>query len=204
MKIQERTAIGILVLFYAVGIIGMQTSYRNFFLQLTPYHLLLSFVVFALSAKKQRNLAIDMILIAGCAYLIEWIGVHKGWLFGNYGYGSNLGPKADGIPLVIALNWVMLVFGAASLVKRISLPQSIQIILGALLMTGLDFLMEPVAVKSGYWSWASGEIPWFNYSCWFVFSGLFQMWIYRRKSVQVNKVWSVLFILMAAFFAILN
>lgn len=204
MKIQERTAIGILVLFYAVGIIGMLTSFRSFFLQLTPYHLLLSFVIFALSAKKQRNLAVDMLLIAGCAYLVEWIGVHKGWLFGSYVYGPNLGPKVDGIPVVIALNWVMLVFATASLVKRISLPQYVQAVLGALLMTGLDFLMEPVAVKSGYWYWTSGEIPWYNYVCWFLCAFVFQVWIYRRKSVQVNKVWSVLFMLMIAFFAILN
>jgi putative membrane protein len=45
------------------------------------------------------------------------------------------------------------------------------IIDGATLAVFFDWLMEPVAVKLGYWSWnGDGSIPMFNYICWFIVS----------------------------------
>ena len=41
---------------------------------------------------------------------------------------------------------------------------------GALLASFFDWLMEPIAVKLGYWQWASETIPVYNYICWFLCS----------------------------------
>jgi putative membrane protein len=43
-----------------------------------------------------------------------------------------------------------------------------------------DWLMEPVAVKLGFWTWLSLDIPVYNYVCWFIVSAgllvLFRKW----------------------------
>ena len=43
-------------------------------------------------------------------------------------------------------------------------------IFGASLATIFDALMEPVAVRLGYWQWSGGVIPWFNYASWWLVS----------------------------------
>jgi putative membrane protein len=46
-------------------------------------------------------------------------------------------------------------------------------LLGAAVATGFDWIMEPVAVALGFWTWAGdGAIPLFNYFCWFTISWL--------------------------------
>lgn len=205
MKFSPNTLIGILILFYAVGIIGMFTPYRDFFLALTPFHLMLSALLFFIGQTKWNwTFGIDAILIICLSFGAEWIGVHTGYLFGSYAYGPNLGYRFDGIPVLIGINWLMLTFGSASLVRSLQLKGTLAVVLGAVLMTGLDWLMEPVAIKSGFWHWKSAQIPVYNYICWFGLSLLFQLWIAKRKTASVNKVWSALFILMVVFFAILN
>lgn len=205
MKLSSNTIIGILILFYAVGVVGMFTPYRELFLALTPFHLGLSFVCFMLAHSKwSSNFILDIVLIFLVSFGAEWIGVHTGYLFGAYAYGPNLGVRFDGIPILIGVNWLMLSYGSASLVRALHVKGTFAVLFGALLMTGLDWLMEPVAVKSGFWHWKNGVIPLFNYVCWFGLSFLFQCWISYRKTAVVNKVWTALFILMVVFFAILN
>ena len=201
----ENKLIGIAGLFYLVGIVGMFTDYRSFFLSLTPYHLLLNFLLFLLARSKwDLRFLSDVLLIGLIALLAEWIGVHTGFLFGTYQYGSNLGVQLDGVPLIIGLNWVMLTFSAASLVKQFNLSGWGQIISATAVMVGLDWLMESVAGKSDYWHWTNGAVPIYNYVCWFGVALFFQWWIERRKTAVSNKVWASLFVMMTLFFAILR
>lgn len=150
------------------------------------------------------KLIVDMLLIGIISFLIEWIGVHTGWLFGNYSYGNNLGWKLDGIPVIISINWLLVTFSANALASKVPVRPIIQATIAACLMTGLDFLIEPVAIKSDYWAWSDGSIPMFNYLCWFAFSLLFSFWIHARKNVQKNQVSMVIYVVMLLFFAILN
>lgn len=195
----------ILMIFYTVGVIGLHTDMRGAFLKLTPFNLLLSFGCLYLSfedysAKKH----VDLFLVALCGYLIEWVGVHTSLLFGHYAYGTVLGFKADDIPLIIGLNWVLLTFGAAAIVHKWKLPLLLKALVSGVLMTALDWLMEPVAIRSGFWHWIDGPIPVYNYVCWMLFSTLFSYWILKRKTVETNKVSVGLFVIIALFFAILN
>ena len=41
--------------------------------------------------------------------LTEAIGVNTGLLFGTYEYGANLGFKIFGVPLIIGVNWTVLI-----------------------------------------------------------------------------------------------
>ncbi|MDR0803180.1 carotenoid biosynthesis protein [Fluviicola sp.] len=205
LKTRQNLLLAILIIFYTVGIIGLHTNLRGTFLTLIPFNLLLSFGCLYLSFKNfSLKKHLDIFLIAGCGYLIEWIGIHTSWLFGNYVYGSVLGFKLDGVPLIIGLNWVLLTFGAAAIVHKWTIPLLLKALVSGVLMTALDWLMEPVAVRSGFWSWQNGPVPLYNYACWMIFSTLFSYWILERKTVETNKVSVGLFGIIVLFFAILN
>lgn len=195
----------ILIVFYSVGVIGLHTSFRASFLTLTPFNLLLSFACLYLSFKDlSLKKHVDFFLIALAGYVIEWIGIHTSYLFGNYQYGSVLGFKFDGVPLIIGLNWVLLTFGASAIVNKWKIPLLLKALVAGALMTALDWLIEPVAVKSGFWWWENGSIPVYNYICWMIFSTLFCYWVLKRKTVETNKVSIGLFGIIVLFFAILN
>jgi putative membrane protein len=44
-------------------------------------------------------------------------------------------------------------------------------------MTTLDFLVEPVAMKLGFWSWENDIIPLQNYAMWFLTSVIIHSFI---------------------------
>lgn len=193
-------------IFYLVGLLGMSIGpYKSFFVGLSFFHLLLSFGVLLLGRKKHTA---PLWLFIGIAFAtgmtVEWLGVHTGLLFGNYHYGSVLGPKIFDVPLIIGVNWAMLSMVSAALLGSLQLGFWLEIILAAALMVFLDFLMEPVAVKLGFWYWKGGIIPTFNYVCWFGTS-LFLQFIYRKWRLnEANNVAVALFIYMTIFFTFLN
>lgn len=202
---KEILLIAFLVIFYSVGTIGILTpSVTDQFLELSFLNLMLSMLVVVLARNsKMKEFILFLLLCFSVGMLAELIGTKTGLLFGNYSYGDNLGPKFFGVPFVIGFNWGILIVGSASLVNRFSLPLIIKVIFAALLMTGLDYLMEPVAIESDYWSW-EGEIPLYNYICWFVVSLPLHYLYFKTKLAESNKVYNTLFIILCIFFIILN
>ena len=195
----------ILIIFYTVGLIGLHTSYRRDFLDLTPFNLLLSFGCLYLSFKDYSlKKHVDILLIGVAGYLIEWIGVHTSVLFGHYQYGSVLGYKVDGIPLMIGVNWILVTFTATAIVHSWKIPLFLKAVIAGALMTGLDWIIEPVAIRSGFWSWQNDTVPLYNYICWMIFSTIFAYWVLKRKTTESNKVTVGLFVILVIFFAILN
>ena len=202
MKRREIILSGILVIFYTVGIVGTHISvYKDSFFGLSYFNLLLSFVILIL-ARNDKNKAFWGFL--GFAFfigmLVEWIGVHTGLLFGDYYYGKNLGFKVFEVPLVIGLNWAMLTVVSSSVVSKINTNGLIKIILSALAMTLFDMLMEPVAIRSDFWLWKDGVIPFYNYVCWFLISLILQAIYFRLNLVESNKVHNLLLLCMTIFF----
>lgn len=198
--------IAILIIFHTVGLVGLSMpAYREQFLELSFMNLMLSFVVLIASRKEQMNrflLFLGICFITGMA--VEWIGIHTGLLFGDYQYGSNLGVKLAGVPLIIGVNWGVLSVSACTISGLFRLKVIPSAILSAALMTGLDFLIEPVAILSDYWTWNSSEIPLFNYLCWFLIAIPLHYVYFRWKLVEKNKVAIALFVILSLFFIILN
>jgi bisanhydrobacterioruberin hydratase len=194
-----------LVIFYTVGTIGLLLpQYREQFLSLSFLNLTLSFLVVLLARSKDRQkFYLFLFLSFMVGMTVEWIGTKTGLLFGNYSYGANLGPKISGVPLVIGFNWGILVVTSASVIEKIKGTVLAKSVLAAGLMTLLDVLMEPVAIKSDYWTWV-GEIPLYNYVCWFVISLPLHYLYFKSKLVEANKVYTTLFWILTIFFIILN
>ena len=206
MRIKEPTLIAILIIFYLVGTVGILIpAYKNSFLALSFFNLILSFVLMLFARRKQFLpflLFLIVCFIVGIG--VEWIGIHTGYLFGEYSYGKNLGAKFSGVPWVIGLNWGLLIVTSASIVNKFNTSVYIKAVLAALLMTGLDYLMEPVAVESNFWTWKNGSIPMYNYVCWFFVSLPLQLLYFKFKLAETNKVFSTLFLILALFFILLT
>jgi putative membrane protein len=196
----------ILVIFYTVGTVGLLLPERKeYFLSLSFFNLTLSFVILVLARKK--NLFLFFIFLIICfivGFSAELIGTRTGWLFGSYYYGTNLGYKIYGVPLVIGLNWGILIVTSASIANLFKFSNTVKVILSVLLMILLDYLMEPVAIKSDFWHWKNETIPIYNYISWGLIALPLQIIYFKFKIVETNIVFNALFIILSIFFIILN
>ncbi|MBM3451681.1 MAG: carotenoid biosynthesis protein [Bacteroidetes bacterium] len=198
--------ITILIILYVVGLVGIlfpQT--RGVVLPLSSVNLFLGFLLLSYSEKKSlKSLLIFMAIAFIIGFCSELIGVQTGILFGNYSYGTNLGIKFIGVPLIIGLNWAVLTVTSASITEGFSENIVFRVVINSLIMVLFDFVMEPVAVKFDFWSWHSNEIPVYNYVCWFLISVILQFIYLTYFTIKSNIVYKTLFIVQFLFFLFLN
>lgn len=178
---QKRIALFLILSMHLAGVLGLMTPWRGFFQDFTPVHILVMTLLLLRFGGLDRRYLLTAGLVAVFTFLVEMAGVQTGLLFGEYTYGSTLGPKVVGTPLVIGANWVLLSFSIAHLLGRAGLDLPVKAMLGATLMVGLDVFIEPVAMAFDFWSWKGGAVPMHNYIGWWgvsflVFLGLFR-WI---------------------------
>ena len=133
----------------------------------------------------------------------EWLGVHTGFLFGDYVYGESLGKKWFGVPIIIGINWIMLTMISASIVQLSNIHWLLKALGATFLMVLLDILIEPVAIVSDYWYW-NGEIPLTNFIGWIIVAFVLQTLYFGSKLAEPNKVGISLYIIQVIFFLILN
>lgn len=211
------------ILFHLSGLIGILcTPYKDWFIQHTPLNLCLMAVLLFWN-QDEKNLSFSGFILL--SFLVgmgtEMIGVNTAKLFGHYRYGTIMGSRLNGVPWLIGLNWFVVVFcsgtvmvfvqewftrkfseAGASLSPRMSALSLI--IDGAILATFFDWVMEPVAMKLGFWQWQNSEVPFYNYACWFFISmGLLlgYQWMPFRKQ---NHFAVHLFIIQLLFFLALR
>jgi bisanhydrobacterioruberin hydratase len=220
-KFEIATAIA--VLFHSIGLVGLLFFDRSFFLAATPFNLLLSFTLL-IWTQTDKNLNF-LVFFASCFILgivVEIIGVNTGILFGDYSYGNVLGPDIKNVPVLIGINWFLIIYCCGisihtllmKAINRIAAdtgktPMALKalsvIIDGATLAVFFDWLMEPVAVKLGYWAWhGDGAIPLFNYICWFVISLLLLTIFHFAKFNKQNKFAVNLLLIQLMFFLLLR
>lgn len=180
----------LVIIFHLVGIVGLSIpATRSLFLALVPYHLLLMMgVLFFTHDKFAVKFVLFFLLIFTAGFAVEWAGVHTGRLFGNYAYGPTLGYGIDGIPLIMGINWFLLVYSVGVTLQYSGLKNMpLRILAGALILVLLDVVIEPVAIKFNYWHWAGGEAPVNNYICWFVLGAIlllvFELFRFKKQSI---------------------
>ena len=164
----ESKILSILRAWYLVGILGFAFPFSYAVFQfLTPFSLLLLVGVFFLyHDNRDKRLWTVMIFIFLAGYGIEVAGVMTGKIFGVYEYGKTLGVKVAGVPLIIGVNWVLMVYGGIALASLARLGRLFGSLLAAVIMTGSDFFIEKFAILSDMWSWQNTEPPLQNYISW--------------------------------------
>ncbi len=207
LKPAETRAISVLSILYLVGIIGIALPIHPDFIRLTPLNLLVSLgVVLAFHRNWNNTFYIFLVISYLTGFCAELFGVQTGLLFGDYTYGSTLGFKLWGTPLMIGINWVMLAY-ATGVLSNTLLPQQHWLLRAAVaagFMVALDVLIEPVAMRYDFWSWKHDMVPIQNYIGWF-FVALPLLCIFTMTQPAArNKVAIALFILQVIFFLALN
>ncbi|MFT4601164.1 MAG: putative membrane protein [Arenicella sp.] len=191
----------ILIVFHAVGI-GL-FLYLDTAPELSYLTILGSALMVLIAEQNRRKSLLIFLVIFIVGYVIELIGVQTGYLFGQYEYETAMGPLLKGTPIFMGATWYATVSGAANISRFVKSPMYSQAILAGLLTVLMDVLIEQVAVSYGLWQWVGGEIPLYNYVCWFVFGTLFAF-IYLKFTENKNKVAFQLFWIWIAFFSILT
>lgn len=202
----QQMAIVVLSVLYFVGIIGIALPIHPDFILLTPLNLLVSVGLVLWHHQNWSSKTVWYLVIAYLAgFGAELFGVQTGLLFGDYEYGRVLGLKVWDTPLMIGVNWLMLGYCAGVASNLLLGDRSFWLrgTLAALLMVGLDVLIEPVAMQYDFWSWAGDIVPLQNYIGWFAVAlPLELIFAYWHPGVR-NKVGVVLFCLQIIFFTAL-
>lgn len=201
MKIVQKYGVWILLIFHIIGYILFVQDAEN--AKLTYMNIWLCGAVVFLSEKVSLQALIALIVIFTGGFLAELSGVHTGVLFGEYKYGEALGTPLYGIPIVMGMNWYATIVTSSSVAIRITRNKWLQALLAALFCTGLDILIEPVAIKYDFWAWGGGNIPIQNFVAWFGFSLIFSLVYVFSTRVKNNSALGLWFIWLA-FFLLLN
>lgn len=195
----------ILVIIYFFGFVGTFTPWKDLFLLCTPINLLISAILLFFNHKNYNtSFYVFCILSFLAGYFLEVIGVKTGYIFGEYEYGHTLGLKLINVPLVIGINWMILIYSAGVICNQLKMNLIFKSVFGAVLLVVLDFFIEPVAIKFDFWSWRAGIIPLQNYVAWFIASTLLLMLFYSLKFNKDNELAKGLYIVQLVFFILLN
>jgi uncharacterized membrane protein len=200
----------VLCLMYLAGFIGLFLEItRPIFLQLTSFNLWVSLVLLLFFHENwNKNHIYYFVFIFLFGFFIEVLGVKTGFIFGEYNYGNTLGNKIFQVPISIGANWLLLtyVFTHFSKTELASFTKNRLAIafIASLLMTLLDYLIEPIAIKFDFWHWKNGFIPIQNYVAWFFVSFSINYFILSNNLVGKNNIAKLMLILQLVFFLVHN
>ncbi len=192
------------VIFYTVGLVLYFSSVtRQLFIFIIPYTLLLTTAAVFFYHKEWNFKTIGVLFsIFISSVLIEIIGVATGKLFGVYSYGASLGFRIGEVPIIIGLNWVILVYGSHAILSRITTNSILKVAGASALMVVYDIVLEKAAPLVNMWKFDAYP-PFMNYLMWFFMAVFFQSAIELFKLNTNNKPARALFIIQFFFFLVI-
>jgi putative membrane protein len=189
-----------LILVYVSGSIGFVMN-PAFFSPFTPYTLLFTCFVFLIHIPvADKKFLLAFFTIAFLGYIIEVIGVKTGLIFGKYSYGDGLGIKLLEVPLIISINWAMLICAGIRIVSSIFANKITVLAVAALLVTLIDLLIEQVAPKLDFWQFESGLPNIHNYLGWIGVAFFISYFFYPILIKSNRTVYLIILILQIIFF----
>ena len=222
LKSRTQIATALAIFFHVIGFVGMFFN-TALFTALTPFNLLLMFGLLLYTQQKINIGFIVFFVVCFCTGIaVEVVGTSTGYLFGEYAYGKTLGWGYRNVPFVIGINWFIIIYCSGITVNRflekisakletMTGPPSPAIRFfslisdGAMLAVFFDWILEPAAIKLGYWQWlGSGEIPTYNYMCWFIISFAL-MCVFTFLKFEKKNIFAVnLLMIMMMFFMLIR
>lgn len=195
-----------LISFFIIGATGFVIPYTSsVFVKLIPFTLIFNFGLLMLYHRSGFDLKFILvsvfIFLSGIA--LEIAGVQTGLVFGTYSYGSGLGIKIYGTPILIGMNWLFLVYVTSAFIQKNNVHPIILILVRSSMMVVYDFVVEQVAPRMDMWSWKNSVVPLHNYIAWFAISAVFHT-ILQIAGVKIkNPLAGFLFLIQLLFFAAL-
>lgn len=207
---KEKKHTFLLIVLFAIGLIlHWSCNTRKYALFLTtPFLLTISiFVLYSFidNQKNKRQAIIFLVFVFVFTFIVEVAGVKTGLIFGDYNYGRTLWLQIGKVPVVIGINWVLLVLGsgivARSFCNRIGIKSSIVInVIAGFFLVFVDYFIEPIAMKLDYWNWQNSFVPLRNYIAWFLISQVvFYSYSYFKIELRSRLVQHIYWILLIYF-----
>lgn len=210
-------ALSVAVILHAAILLGLLLTDGQWRLYTVPGLIFIMFILILLTKEKLDKHFFFFVLIAFVFSLITCgVGVNTGLLFGNYDYGKSLGPAIQNVPLALGLFWIIIIYTTGifteALYKKVEkkfppdnlFPKTIQkfsiVIDGALIATFFGWILEPAAIKLGFWSWQTETTPFLFYITWFGLSALLLLSFELLKFKKENDFAVHLFIIQLLFF----
>jgi putative membrane protein len=153
-----------------------------------------------------------LLIISLTPVLVEGISVKTGLPYGVFSYSDKLGWKIlDTVPWTLILSYPPILLGSISLTSQLSKSKSRfkLSILGSIINTIVDLVIDPAAVFIGFWAWDKIGIyygvPLINFYGWlftsFLYINIFYLFIDGLKedfglvplSVSISLLWIVFF-----------
>jgi putative membrane protein len=155
------------------------------------------------SSLTEKKFLFAFISVALLGFIIEVIGVKTGLIFGEYSYGNGLGYKLLDVPLIISINWAMLIFAGIRIVSGIFANKITTLVVAGSLVTLIDLLIEQVAPKLDFWIFKGGLPGLHNYLGW-IGVAFFTSYYFYPTIIKGNRSVSlILLILQIIFFTTL-
>ena len=122
-----------------------------------------------------RDAIILFAVLGVSALTIETAAIITGFPYGHFGYSDLLGYRLFGyVPWTVALAWTPLLLAAYVVARRTLENLPLRIIAVALILVVFDLVLDPGAVRLGFWQYAGGGefygVPVSNFVGW-IFSG---------------------------------
>lgn len=198
-KIYKSYLLYFLILVYISGSIGFVIN-PTFFEPFTPYTLSLTCFVFLIhSPSDDKKFLFAFFCIAFLGFIIEVIGVKTGLVFGKYTYGDGLGFKLLDVPLIISINWAMLIFAGIRIVSVIFANKITSLVVACILVTLIDLLIEQVASKLDFWQFEGGLPGLHNYLGW-IGVVFFTSYFFYPTIIKGNRTVSLIILILQIIF----
>ncbi len=196
------------IFLYIIHIVGagglLYPATTGIFQSLTPLNLLISSILlFSFHHYWLREFWAFLFITFLVGYFVEVLGVKYGFIFGEYSYGNTLGVKLWNVPVLMGLNWVLLIYVTGVISETIRSHYAIKAMVGASLMVLMDFVMEPVAVRYDFWYWENDVVPVQNYIAWGVIAFILLLIFYKLHFIKRNRLAWHLYIAQLLFFVAL-
>jgi putative membrane protein len=135
-----------------------------------------------------KNALIFLFLSGLASFFAEVIGVNFGYAFGSYSYSELLGPRILGVPILVFLMWIAIIYVAYQVSEHITnfrftakTPFLIRVwisfwsaLLTSQAVAAWDLALDPIATNLNWWIWTKrGEyfgVPIENFIGWIVIS----------------------------------
>lgn len=126
------------------------------------------------------------------ALIVESMAIITGFPYGEFSYSSELGFKIFGIvPWTVFFAWTPLILAAYVCVRKLLDHLYLRIVALAVLLTAFDMVLDPGAVKMGFWSFAEKgwfyDVPLTNFLGWLL-SGALGALIFELFVSKVNPL----------------
>lgn len=177
-----------------------------FFVALTPLTLFVSLgTMLYFHQTRHLSFYISCLLMWLGGFLVELAGVQTGAIFGKYAYGEVLGIKLWETPLMIGVNWLLLIYAIAAVTATLPLQRWQKALLIGAGMTLLDVLIEPFAIRFGLWHWYDAPVPLQNYVAWFITGSILGgIFLRLNPDMQPNRMAAVVLLSQIGFFCAHN